>query len=162
MPRSRSSSTNGGVIRKKNLTSFGKCVVTTKTSTGTVCLQSGTRVIDYLLVAGGGGGATAAGSRPAGGAGAPNLITGSDVTYATGGAGAPGSPNQAGTANEGDGGNAAPGAGGNAGGSGVVIVRFPGSTCASVAPGTNSLTSCVGPANDKVARFTVSGTLTIS
>ena len=56
MPRSRSSSTNGGVIGKKNPTSFGKCTVTTKTSTGTVCLQSGTRVIDYLLVAGGGGG----------------------------------------------------------------------------------------------------------
>jgi len=42
------------------------------------------------------------------------------------------------------------------------VVRFPGSTCAAVAPGTNSLSSCVGPANDKVARFTVSGTLTIS
>jgi hypothetical protein len=43
-----------------------------------------------------------------------------------------------------------------------VVVRFPGSTCASVAPGTNTLSACVGPANDKVARFTVSGTLTIS
>ena len=51
---------------------------------------------------------------------------------------------------------------GSAGGSGVVVVRFPGSTSASVAPGTNTLSSCVGPANDKVARFTVSGTLTIS
>ena len=56
MPRSKSGSANGGVIGKKNLASFGKCTVTTKTSTGTVCLQSGTRVIDYLLVAGGGGG----------------------------------------------------------------------------------------------------------
>ena len=51
---------------------------------------------------------------------------------------------------------------GGAGGSGVVIVRFPGSTCASVAPGTNTLSSCVGSCNEKVARFTVSGTLTIS
>jgi hypothetical protein len=31
-----------------------------------------------------------------------------------------------------------------------------------VTPGTNGVTSCVGPANDKVAKFTVSGTLTIS
>ena len=44
----------------------------------------------------------------------------------------------------------------------IAVVRFPGSTCASVAPGTNTLSSCVGPGNDKVARFTVSGTLTIS
>ncbi len=51
---------------------------------------------------------------------------------------------------------------GGSGGSGVIVVRFPGSTCASVAPGTNTLSACVGPANDKVARFTVSGTLTIS
>ena len=28
--------------------------------------------------------------------------------------------------------------------------------------GTNTLSACVGPANDKVAKFTVSGTLTIS
>jgi hypothetical protein len=43
-----------------------------------------------------------------------------------------------------------------------VVVRFPGSTCASVAPGTNTLSTCVGPGNDKVARFTVTGTLTIN
>ena len=77
----------------------------------------------------------------------------------------PGSAGTAGTANTGGGG------GGDvmehvagiscSSGSGVVVVRFPGSTCASVAPGTNTLSSCVGPANDKVARFTVSGTLTI-
>ena len=51
---------------------------------------------------------------------------------------------------------------GAAGGSGVVIVRVPGCTSISVAPGTNSIATCVGPANDKVATFTVSGTLTIS
>ena len=104
----------------------------------------------------------------------PNLITGSDVSYAggggggepsgasNGGAGGGANQGQSGSANTGGGGGGNDGAGGNAGGSGVVIVRFPGSTCASVAPGTNSLTSCVGPGNDKVARFTVSGTLTIS
>ena len=112
---------------------------------------------------GGGGGATGAGGSggPAG-AGAPNLITGSDVTYAAGGCG--GALGQCGTANTGNGGN---GRGNNCGpagtgGPGVVIVRFPGSIGASVAPGTNTITSCVGPANDKVATFTVSGTLTVS
>jgi hypothetical protein len=38
----------------------------------------------------------------------------------------------------------------------------PGNTGVAVAPGTNTLSACVGPANDKVAKFTVSGTLTIS
>jgi hypothetical protein len=31
----------------------------------------------------------------------------------------------------------------------------------SVSPGSNSVSNCVGPANDRVATFTVSGTLTI-
>jgi len=53
-------------------------------------------------------------------------------------------------------------AGGGAGGSGIVLVRVPGSKTVAVTPGTNGVTSCVGPANDKVAKFTVSGTLTIS
>jgi hypothetical protein len=49
-----------------------------------------------------------------------------------------------------------------AGGSGIVIVRVPGSTSASVAPGTNSIATLPGPAGGcKVATFTVSGTLTI-
>ena len=46
MPRSRSSSTNGGVIGKKNPTSFGKDTIQSKTSTG--CLsatQPGTRIL---------------------------------------------------------------------------------------------------------------------
>ena len=77
-----------------------------------------------------------------GGAGATDLGTGT-----------------AGTANTGGGG----GAGGAAGGSGVVVVRFPGTTCAAVAPGTNSLSTLPAPAGGcKVARFTVTGTLTIS
>ena len=49
------------------------------------------------------------------------------------------------------------------GGSGIVIARFPGNVCASVSPGTNSLTTLPAPAGGcKVAKFTVSGTLTIS
>ena len=90
---------------------------------------------------GGGGGATASGPNASsgsggnGGAGAPNTISGSDVTYAVGGDGAPGSPNSAGTTNRGNGGNAAPGTGGNAGGSGVVIIKEPESTSPATAPG---------------------------
>ena len=52
---------------------------------------------------------------------------------------------------------------GGAGGSGIVVVRVPGSTGASVAPGTNSIATLPGPAGGcKVASFTVTGTLTIS
>jgi hypothetical protein len=44
-----------------------------------------------------------------------------------------------------------------------VVVRFPGTTCAAVAPGTNSIATLPSPAGGcKVAQFTVSGTLTIS
>jgi len=50
MPR-----TNGGIIGKRNATSFGKCIVTSKTSSGNVCLQSGTRVVSVAVIAGGGG-----------------------------------------------------------------------------------------------------------
>ena len=51
-------STNGGIIGKSNKASFGKDTVTSTTPTGssTVTLQSGTRVIDTLIVAGGGSG----------------------------------------------------------------------------------------------------------
>jgi hypothetical protein len=48
--------TNGGITGKKNTASFGKCTVTSKTSTGTVTTQPGTKLLDYLVVAGGGGG----------------------------------------------------------------------------------------------------------
>jgi hypothetical protein len=41
-------------------------------------------------------------------------------------------------------------------------VRVPACATVSVSPGTNSVASCVGPANDKVATFTVNGCLTIS
>ena len=55
MPRG-SGNQNGGVIGKVNNTSFGKCTVTTKTSSGTLTTETGTRVIQSLIVAGGGGG----------------------------------------------------------------------------------------------------------
>ena len=58
MPRSKSGSLNGGVIGKKNNTSFGKCTVTVKTSStpSAVTTQAGTRLVNTLVVAGGGGG----------------------------------------------------------------------------------------------------------
>ena len=53
------------------------------------------------------------------------------------------------------------GAGGQ-GGSGIVYLRFPSAVGLSVSPATNTVTTCVGPANDKVATFTVSGTNTVT
>ena len=52
MPR-----TNGGIIGKRNVTSFGKCTVTSRTSStpSAVTTQPGTRLVDTLVVAGGGG-----------------------------------------------------------------------------------------------------------
>jgi hypothetical protein len=72
----------------------------------------------------------------------------------------------AGTANTGGGGGggghpAGSPAPGGSGGPGFVVVRFPSAACIAAAPGTNTVTTCVGPANDKVATFTVSGTLTV-
>ena len=49
------------------------------------------------------------------------------------------------------------------GGSGIIIVRFPATTAPSslaVAPGANSLATD-SPSGDKIATFTVSGTLTV-
>ena len=120
--------------------------------------------------------------------GAPNLITGSDVTYGGGGGGGGfGSSSPKGTGGAGGGGNAgstpsgngSPGTvntgGGGGGGStsssgrdggnggpGIVIARAPGTACLSIAPGTNSVATLPAPAGGcKVATFTVSGTLTI-
>jgi hypothetical protein len=50
-------SPNGGIIGVINESSFGKCTVTSKTSSGDLTLQPGTRVVQTLVVAGGGGGA---------------------------------------------------------------------------------------------------------
>ena len=60
-------SANGGIIGKINQTSFGTCKVTTITATGTHTTQSGTRLVDGLLVAGGGGGGSAYGGGGGGG-----------------------------------------------------------------------------------------------
>jgi hypothetical protein len=50
-----------------------------------------------------------------------------------------------------------------AGGSGIVIVRAPGSAGIAASPGTNTVTTLPAPAGGcKVATFTVSGDLTIS
>ena len=62
--------TNGGIIGKSNLTSFGKCTVTTKTSSGDITTQPGTRVIQSLVIAGGGSGGNDAG----GGGGAGGML----------------------------------------------------------------------------------------
>jgi hypothetical protein len=89
------------------------------------------------------------------------------------GGGGPGGRNDtnagSGTANTGGGGGGGncgsggvPRQTGGAGGSGIVVIRVPSAKTVSVAPCTNTVTSCVGPTNDKVATFTVTGTLTIS
>ena len=73
MPSNRSTSGNGGVIGKVNSASFGKCTVTTKTSTGTVTAQPGTTLIDAFVVGGGGAGASDRGG--GGGAGGVRTIS---------------------------------------------------------------------------------------
>lgn len=139
------------------------------------------------VAAGGGGGASENGGTDGihhGGDGLTSGITGSCATRGggggggsgnqgsgpggSGGGGAGGNPGggsgQSGSANTGGGGgsggtNQGPGA---SGGSGIVVLRFPGCVSVCVTPGTNTVTSCVGPTNDKVATFTVSGCLTVS
>jgi hypothetical protein len=49
-------SPNGGIIGVINPTSFGKDTVTSKTSSGDLTTQPGTRVSSNIIVAGGGGG----------------------------------------------------------------------------------------------------------
>ena len=83
---------NGGIIGKNNKTSFGKNKITSKTSSGNLCTQSGTRVVELNVVAGGGGGGYNVGG--GGGAGGfvrtENNVCGSTqytVTVGGGGAG---------------------------------------------------------------------------
>jgi hypothetical protein len=71
---------NGGIIGPNIVTSFGNCTVTSKTSTGSIALQSKTSLIEYVVVAGGGAG----GGGYGGGGG------GSGRGSATGGAGGSG------------------------------------------------------------------------
>lgn len=92
---------NGGIIGKTNQSSFGKCTVTTKTSSGNLCLQSGTRVISATIVAGGGAGGGSAGSCTASaGGGAGGLrnveLNAQGTIPVTIGAGGSGQPNNTG------------------------------------------------------------------
>ena len=94
MPRNKSGSSNGGVIGVTNNASFGKCTVTSKTSSGNITTQPGTRLVTTVVVAGGGGGASADGEDANGnynggngGNGLSSSITGSAVTRGGGGGG---------------------------------------------------------------------------
>ena len=53
-----SGSTNGGIIGKTNVASFGNNTITSTTPTGSTTLttQVGTRFVEALIIAGGGGG----------------------------------------------------------------------------------------------------------
>jgi hypothetical protein len=75
---------NGGIIGKANKTSFGKCTVTSKTSStpSAVTTQPGTRLIDTLVVAGGGG----AGMDNSGGGGAGGVIYNQNIPVSGGSA----------------------------------------------------------------------------
>ena len=58
---------NGGIIGPINVTSRGKNTITSKTSSGNICTQSGTRLVQTLVVAGGGGGGVTGAGGGAGG-----------------------------------------------------------------------------------------------
>ena len=66
---------NGGIIGKKNTTSFGKNTVTSRTSStpSAVTTQPGTRLVNAIVVAGGGGGGGIVGG--GGGAGGVRCLT---------------------------------------------------------------------------------------
>jgi hypothetical protein len=49
---------------------------------------------------------------------------------------------------------------GGSGGSGIIILRAPSTTGFSASPGTNTVTTA--PNGQKIATFTVSGTLTVT
>ena len=87
---------NGGVIGPPNNTSFGKNTVTSKTSSGDITTQAGTRLINTVVVAGGGGGARicAGGGGGAGGVIQANSlsVSGSTAYTATVGGGGAGGP----------------------------------------------------------------------
>ena len=52
MPRNKSGSANGGIIGVSNKASFGKNKTTTKTSSGNITVQQGTRLVDTLVIGG--------------------------------------------------------------------------------------------------------------
>ena len=72
---------NGGIIGPVQTVCSGQSqVIHTKTSTGSLTLQSKTTAIDYIVVAGGAGG----GGGYGGGGGAGGFRTGSGVTVCAG------------------------------------------------------------------------------
>ena len=106
-------------------------------------------------VTGGGGGGGGSGNQGSGPGGSGGGGSGGPSPAGSGGSGS------ANTGGGGGSGGTVQGPGGS-GGSGIVVLRFPGCACVSVSPGTNTVTNCVGPSNDKVATFTVTGCLTVS
>ena len=117
---------------------------------------------DGDAVGGSGGGAGGPGSSSGaygstpGGLGLSNSITGTGVTYASGG----GSYDRIGVANTGDGagnGASAGGAGGFPGGSGVVILRMPTANYSGTTTGSPTVTT---DGTDTILKFTQSGTYT--
>ena len=77
---------NGGIIGALNPTSFGKCTVTSQTSSGTLTTQPGTRIVQALVVAGGAGG----GANIGGGGGAGTVGTAAVPGTTTSGSGGSG------------------------------------------------------------------------
>lgn len=117
---------------------------------------------DGDLVGGSGGGAGGLGSSSGsigntpGGLGLSNSISGTSVTYASGG----GSYDRIGVANTGNGagnGQGAGGAGGFPGGSGVVILRMPTANYSSTTTGSPTVTT---DGTDTILTYTSSGTYT--
>ena len=94
------SPSNGGIIGKSNLASFGKGVITTSTATACVTLQPGTTIVQALIVSGGGsGGGVGTGSVGGGGGGAGGAlnteINANGIVPITIGGGAAGVPGNA-------------------------------------------------------------------
>lgn len=113
---------------------------------------------------GGGGGASGVGTNPTGGAGKSSSITGSSVTYSTGGTG---NSNTTGSANTGDGGGSSTSNGGGSssgngknGGSGIVVLRWA-TADATITVGAGLTYTSTTSGNDTIVTFTA-GTDTVS
>ena len=113
---------------------------------------------------GGGGGASGVGTNPTGGAGKSSSITGSSVTYSTGGTG---NSNSTGSANTGDGGgsstsngNGSSSGNGKNGGSGIVVLRWA-TADATITVGSGLTYTSTTSGDDTIVTFTA-GTDTIS